>query len=520
MWASDMSDSTDSASSADAASDSPSEPKRTSSDVQAEVMRLHYLEGLSIRSIATRMQMSRKTVRRCLGRPQKASKWPSPERASLLTPYVDEIERMLVATPELKAPQVLERLRALGYSGGISILRERMRRLRPRPAVNPHLVIHHQPGASLQIDWADFGFGLPGVPRRISAFVAVLPFSRMMYLEFTRSQAMGSFLRCMDRALEFFGGTANTDVFDNMKTVVVEHIPGRPPKFNPRFLQYANVRGGFAVVACAPHHPQSKGSVERGIGFVRDRFWQGRRFQDLLDLNAQASTWMRTWANSRKTRPDDRVPQLLFDNIERETLNPVPSLPFDTDDLAHDIVSDSCRVRFDRNTYSVPWHLVSQRVLIRADDETVRVFIGHRCVAEHERSWLTNKDVEAPAHRNALLESRRQSPERIAAARFGSIGKRYFEVLAASSRSLRREGVRLVCLAELFGGEETTSAMAEVMKAGHVGADYVEYVLRHKRGLQPAPDPIRLGDPRFDDISLSDPDLSLYDAPTLDPSEP
>ena len=49
------------------------------------------------------------------------------------------------------------------------------------------------------------------------------------------------------------------------------------------------------------------------------------------------------------------------------------------------------------------------------------------------------------------------------------------------------------------------------MQTGHVGAEYVEYVLRHKRGLVPQPAPLRLGDAELDAISLPEPDLSVYD---------
>ena len=121
------------------------------------------------------------------------------------------------------ASQVLERLRPHGYTGGISILRERVRRLRPLPTPKAYLTVAYQPGACVQVDWADFGFALPGVPRRVSAFVALMAYSRKLYAEFVLSQATGSFLRCMDRALEFFVGVMSADVFDNMKTVVLEH---------------------------------------------------------------------------------------------------------------------------------------------------------------------------------------------------------------------------------------------------------------------------------------------------------
>jgi hypothetical protein len=66
-------------------------------------------------------------------------------------------------------------------------------------------------------------------------------------------------------------------------------------------------------------------------------------------------------------------------------------------------------------------------------------------------------------------------------------------------------------LVELFGESTTASAVDEVMRTGHVGAEYVEYVLRHKRGLVPHPPSLRTGNPELDAISLREPDLAVYD---------
>lgn len=65
-------------------------------------------------------------------------------------------------------------------------------------------------------------------------------------------------------------------------------------------------------------------------------------------------------------------------------------------------------------------------------------------------------------------------------------------------------------------------ALAEVMATGHVGAEYVEYVLRHKKGLAPGPAPLRLDNASLDEIRLREPDLAVFDLPrkTLDPGEP
>jgi len=490
------------------------------STTRAEVMRLHYLEGLSIRAISRRLRMSRKTVRQHLGKAAPPAQTPRAARGSILDAYDLAIRMMLADTPELKAPQVLERLRGMGYQGGITVVRDRVRMLRPRKDPKAFLTLDVSPGDVMQVDWCDFGFALPGVPRRVSAFAAMLAYSRYIYIEFTLSQAMGTFLRCMDRALLFYGGATTFDVFDNMKTVVLEHRSGMPARFNPRFLAYANARGGFAAVACSPHHPESKGGVERAFRFVRDRFWPGRRFRDLLDLNTQAMRWRDDFANAREHDVTGKVPVLVFEHEERPRLRPVTvAEPFDTDDIDSASITKTFRVRFDRNTYSVPWRLVGQSVQVRANDDAVRVFLGPKCVAEHARNWSTGVDIEDVAHRRELLEFRRQDPAELALHRLGDTGAKYFKTLAATTRSMRRESLRLTFLAELFGTAETRSAMQEVMRSGHVGVEYVEFVLRHKRNLKPAFTPLRLGNPALDGITLHEPDMTIYDPPipTRDP---
>jgi hypothetical protein len=348
----------------------------------------------------------------------------------------------------------------------------------------------------------------------------------MLYLEFTLSQAMGSFLRCMERALHYFGGSTTVDIFDNMKTVVKSHTP-LATVFNPTFLAYARVRQ-FGAVACNVYRGNEKGLVERPIGFVRERFWPGCRPSDLLDLNVKAAAWRDTFANNRVHDITGKIPALVFEHDEQRTLRPIQDVSFNTDDIDTVTVSKTFRVRFDRNLYSVPPHLVDQGVLVRGTDHDVAVFLGPKRIASHARCWDTNRDIEDPAHRQAALAMKpRCQPDQLppGLVRLGAVGVRYFKILAAGSRSLRRESVRLTFLVEMFGDSATTSAVDEVMRTGHVGSEYVEYVLRHKRGLVPCAPPLHLGDPALDDISLPEPDLSLYDqriapAMTRDPGDP
>jgi transposase len=488
----------------------------------AEVLHLRHVEGASVRQIARTLKMARRTVRRLLGlAPAPPPTTPTP-RSSQLDPFVPMIREMLAQTPEMSAPAVLERLRVRGYEGGISILRDRLRAMRPRPSPEAFLTLHFAPAEAVQVDWADFGFALPGCARRVSGFVMVLCYSRMLYLEFTLSQRMGTFLRCMERGLRFMGGLTAVDIFDNMKTVVLEHTQRRTV-FNPTFLDYARTRG-FAVQACNVARGNEKGRVERPISFVRSRFWPGRRFQDLDDLNAQAGLWRDTFANGREHEVTHRVPKLVFEHEERAWLKPILAGHFDTDDLDTALVTKMFRVPFDRNHYSVPWRLVGQSVTLRADDARVRMFLGTKEVASHPRCWNTHQDLELTEHRQQLIDHKPRAGALPAAlVDLGAIGATYFKTLAAGSRSIRRESERLVLMVELFGVPETRSAVDEVLRTGHVGAEYVEYVLRHKRRLRPA-EPLRLGDPAIDQLTLREPDLSVYDAlpHTLlrDPGEP
>jgi transposase len=494
---------------------------------RAEVLRLHYVDGLGIRAIARRLRMARKTVRRMLGTGTvQRVRQRHEQRASLLDAHEAFIRSELERYPELRAPTMLERLRERGYTGGISILRDRMRALRPTALGEAFLTQSFAPGQVAMVDWAHIGFVLPGVPRRVSAFVMVLGYSRMLYLEYTLSQRFGTFIRCMERALGFFGGVTLCDVFDNMKTVVKEHPPAGPVVFNPQMLSYAAARG-FALHACNPRRGNEKGLVERPISFMRRRFLPGRRFADLADLNRQARTWRDTYANPREHEITGKVPALVFEHEEKAHLAAIKQGPFDARDQDSATVDKTFRVRFDRNRYSVPWRFVGQHVTLRADDTHVDIFLGPRRIARHLRCWSIREDIEDPEHRRGLKEHKpKAAADRLphALAGLGDHGRNYFRVLAAGGRSVRRETIRLTLLCELFGESQVRDAMAEVMRNGHVGVEYVEYLLRHDPTLRAAPKPLRLGDETLDAMHAHEPDLSVYDhvlgdAPTRNPRD-
>ncbi len=95
-------------------------------------------------------------------------------------------------------------------------------------------------------------------------------------------------------------------LYDNQKLVVLGRSADGP-RFHPAFLAFCG-QFGFRPRLCRPYRAKTKGKVERSIGYVRDRFFCGRTFTDVADLNHQLERWLARWPTSASTRPPARLP--------------------------------------------------------------------------------------------------------------------------------------------------------------------------------------------------------------------
>jgi transposase len=135
-------------------------------------------QGKSIREIARMLDVSRNTVRRYL----RIERLPPHERAarpSKLDPYQHYIdERVKAAAPDwIPATVLLRELRALGYPGGYSILKDHLATLRPVAKPEPLIRFETDPGRQMQVDFATIRRGRD----RLSVFIATLGWSRAAY---------------------------------------------------------------------------------------------------------------------------------------------------------------------------------------------------------------------------------------------------------------------------------------------------------------------------------------------------
>jgi transposase len=428
--------------------------------------------GASVRRIARSLGVSRRTVDRALAQVEQArSTGPTPRpaaaRGSQLDAYEPAIVDLLTRYPDITVQRIHEELRPLGYSGGYTILSERVRRLRPRPTALPVRRFETAPGEQAQMDYStyDLDFSDEG-RRRVHAFSYVLGYSRRQYLHFVEAQDFATTVRAHVRAFEHLGGVAATCLYDNMK-VVVSGYDGDEPVYNPKFLAFA-AHYGFRPVACRPRRPQTKGKVERPFEYVETSLLGGRSFRGLGHLNETAAWWLAAVADVRvhrqtKARPIDRHAE------ERPHLVPLPARPFDASEVVYRTVDAEGFVVYRQNFYSTPWRLIGQSVAVRVtEDELViydRAFVEaarHRLFPRAAAGQRSHRKEDEPP-RDAQRRSE-QLAQRFA--EFGTAGTRFLEGLLTGSRFGKSQAERVLALAAAYPRPDVLAALERAVRYG------------------------------------------------------
>jgi transposase len=483
----------------------------------AEIRRLAEIEKLSGWAIARRLHCSRHTVAAALKLPQPPAA-ASARRASVLDPYLKQIKNLLAKYPELSAVRIREEIARgpQGYTGSATVLRRYLRQVRPARG-RVYQEVHYEPAQAMQVDWGECGRVQVGsTMRKVSVFVAVLCYSRLVYIEFTLSQRKAEFYRGLVNALTFFGGSPRHLIFDNLKAAVLNGS-GRSACFHPEFLALC---GYFCMqpVACARRDPESKGVVEGGVRYVKHNALAGRAAELLCfeDYLALASYWRDQVANVRihettRTRPIDRFQQ------ERALLRPLPAIPFDTDEVAPAVVNPHARIAFDGNRYSAPPQFVRKPITVRANRAELRLLHEGQVVAQHVRSYERGQLLVLAEHRLAALTLRQRPSQQTLTAEFDAWGPvaRAFH-LGLNSRPLKTNVHvrRLLKLAQLYGRTEVLAAMARAVELATYDAAGVEHLLLAERRRRQLPTPT-LPTPKrrelIDDIELEPADPAFYD---------
>ena len=441
------------------------------------------------------------------------------KRSSKLDSFKGQIVALLESHP-FSAQQILQKIKIQGYGGGYSILKEFVQQVRPvrKPAF---LMLEFGPGECAQADWGTFGsIPVGSTRRRLSFFVMVLCYSRLMYVEFTLGEAMDQFLGCHRRALEFFGGVPSKIMIDNLKTGVLEHPLGEAARFNPRYLDFA-AHYGFAPVACQVKKANEKGRVENGVGYVKKNFLEGLNPHAFEAVNPAARQWLDTVANVR-VHGETRVKPLERFASEKTSLKPLPPVGYDCALIRPISANSCCRITFQANRYTVPYIYASKRLTLKVYGDKLLLFHNEKNIATHIRSYDRRQDIKNQDHIQELINQRDKARAQTSLQAFLCLGPQA-EIYAQTLRDKRINAShhiqKIVALSQLYSADKVAQALSDAIKYDAYGCEYITNILEQRERMLSPSSPLHLTH-RQDllDLDLPPADLTPYEPKPHNPA--
>lgn len=358
--------------------------------------------------------MSRNTVARLLDLAEP-SVYQRDRRGSMLDPYRGAILAMLEEDPRVPATVILEHLRRDGYGGGISILKEFVAEVRPQfVTAKSYQRTSYLPGEMGHTDWWEPPIQVPvgkGVTRKVFGLVTTLPHSAAHATVFAFSKTTADFCPAFSATVQRLGGVSEKMAVDRDSGIVVPH--SRPARLHP---EVAAMFGAFRIrpIILGPRKPESKGQVERTIGYLERSFLPLRTFTDITDLQDQHDQWRIEVAFRRHHR---RVGAKVGDawTVERGFLGSLPDPLPDVDRRVEVRVTKDGFCRIADVDYSVPPGLSGRRVQARISPTQVVIFSEGTEIAKHRRSFVP-ADVVLDAQHARALRLAREAEGRLRAA--------------------------------------------------------------------------------------------------------
>jgi transposase len=378
----------------------------------AEIRRMHFVEGLSIKMIARRTGRDRKTIRRAIRSPEPPG-YSRPPGGSKLDPHREQIAVLVRDVEGITNTRIRELITEAGYRGSKTILDDYLRELRPIlcPKRTYQRTIY-RPGELAQFDLIEPRREIPvghGQTRKGYVVTCELGWSRAAAGALVFSKRFEDIAFGMSRCLSFLGALPETVIWDREGAIHDGHGHASEDfaAFCGRFML------GWRILQA--RDPESKGALERTHRFMRTSFEPARSFANLLDFQDQLDRWFQERANPRFHRGIRAVPQERLLE-EKKRMRPLPS-PMPATALRSVLrVPQQPYFRFDTNDYSLDPRFAGRRVELSIGQRQITATAldsGELC-ARHVRSFarhLTFTDRAHQAELDRLRGNRRRGPQ-------------------------------------------------------------------------------------------------------------
>ena len=463
--------------------------------------------GSSIRQLAGRHHVHRRTVRQALESAVPPSRKAYPQRARpAIDAYAVVIDSWLVADRSAPRKQrhtarrVWQRLVAEHGAtlSEVTVSRYVARRRAELGLQHVDVAVpqSHLPGAEAEVDFGEFHAMIAGVLVKLWLFALRLSCSGRAFHVAFATQAQEAFLEGHVLAFEYFGAVPGRIRYDNLKPAVTRVLKGRDRVEAERFVALRS-HYGFDSFFCIPGQEgaHEKGGVEGEIGrFRRRHLVPVPSVVSLAALNQRIAA--AGIADDGRVITGRPVTVAAAFAAEQPAMMALPAEMFDPARLLQARVDNRARVCVRQNYYSVPARYASRRLAVRLSAMTVQVLDGPRVVAAHERAagryaevLVLDHYLEVLKYKPGAMPGATALAQARAAGAFTASHQRYWD----AARRARGDAAGTRALIEVLLGHRTlpaaalTAAMDKAVASGALDPQAVLIDARRVAGGPVAP---------------------------------
>jgi transposase len=460
---------------------------RNRSELEQTLITMHN-EGRSIRELQREFQIGRNTVRRILRAHDNRRNnghdvlKKKQKRASKLDAFEPEIKRLLDKYPRITCVRIFEELKDQGYTGGMSILKEKVANMRVLPQREPVMRFETAPGVQGQMDWSPYTINFRRTGKcQVQCFSYILCFPRRQYIDFTVRHDFYSLIRRHQDTFQYYGGVPRECLYDNEKTIVLRWECGRPV-FNPAFTSFIT-HYNCKPVACRPKNPQIKGKIESPFNYVEKNLLGGRDFEDMEDLRATRLWWLKEKSDRHIHDTTKRAPIELFIEQEQSALQPLPFNFYDTSEVYLKICDAEGFIGLETNHYSVPSGNMADILSIKATEHEILIYNPELdLIARHERQPAgSGIKVENPEHFKTKKMRYGLEPVREAFMELGAMAEEFLKGLTEKHpKNCGFHARYILRMKEHYQGDDIYRAIEHALQYQAFDGKAIERILRAK----------------------------------------
>jgi transposase len=326
-------------------------------------------------------------------------------------------------------------------------------------------------------------------------FVAILPYSGLIFCKAVHSQQTADFTSCINAMLKYYAGVPATILCDNLKTAVI-----RPSRYEPVFTDMCyqlSEHYGTTFSATRPYSPRDKAMVEQAVRIVYTHVYATLRDQEFTSLQAlnEAMGQQLYLLNNKPYKKTAYSRWYFYDEQEHGLLRPLPSEPFWPKKVVILTVQRNYHVQLteDHLYYSVPYQHVGKKVKVLYDARVVEVYLDTARIALHMRKphckAYTTLAEHMPPHHQRMQQIKGWNKEDLLAqaARIGTAALQAATLMLENSIYIEQNYKAcfgMLMLQKKYGAQRLEAACSRALQGSRVNYTMIKNILERNLDKQ------------------------------------